>query len=317
MENHYVSNRPPFLGKDIKVKNLMNQEMLMSRNIHSGFQLAKMVVEKIEEIEIKEKRVILVADDEPLTFRLIEEFFKDANLACHILQAANGSIAYAMAISKRPDLIITDWLMPELNGLDLIKRLKADPQTKDIPVIMITGAIFQKDEYNKIIAAGAVDCIRKPFVDMELISRVKTALTLHDALKEIKEKEESIHSKNQFLHFLMEAAPNPTFFMDKTGTILTCNREFEKLVGRPKSEIIESTINDLLPQFSNKFEDQVSATMDGINRFEIEFLNSSKETKNLMLACIGLGNPSAKVVIGSITDITEISLSGRTVLMNS
>jgi CheY-like chemotaxis protein len=200
MENHYPTNRPPFFRKEIATNDLIKQEALMSQNIYSCFELAKMVVTKVNEIEIK-KKVILVADDEPLTFKLIEEFFQDANLPYYILQAPNGTIAYDIAVSKNPDLIITDWLMPELNGLDLIKHLKADPKTKDIPVIMITGAIFQRDEHNKILAAGAVDCIRKPFDDMELISRVKTALTLHDALKEIKASQETIGTKNQFLSF--------------------------------------------------------------------------------------------------------------------
>ncbi len=317
MENHYVTNRPPFLRKDINPKDLINQETLMSRNIYSCFQLARMVVTKVEEIETKNEKIILVADDEPLTFRLIEEFFQDANLRCHILPAPDGNIAYALAVSKKPDLIITDWLMPGLNGLDLIERLKANPQTRDIPVIMITGAMFQHDEYNKILAAGALDCIRKPFDDIELIARVKTALALHDALKEIKENEESIHTKNQFLYLLMDVAPNPIFFMDKTGCVLGCNEGFERLVGRTKVEIIESPIYDLLPQFVNMFDDQIPADGNGaVNRIEIEFRNSFKENRNLLLTCIGLGNPSAKVVIGSITDVTEIVQSGKSALMN-
>ena len=315
MENHYVTNRPPFLGKDIKTKDLINQETLMSRNIYSCFQLAKMVVTKVQAIETKKKKVILVADDEPLTFRLIEEFFQDANLLCDILPAANGKIALAIAVSKKPDLIITDWLMPELDGLDLIEQLKADPQTRDIPVILITGALLQHEEYNKIFAAGAVDCIRKPFDEVELVARVKTALALHEALTEIKENEEFLHTKNQFLHFLMDAAPNPIFFMDKTGVVLGCNHGFEKLVGKSKAEIIESSIHDLLPRFSNKSEDQASKG-NGVNRFQIEFRNSFKEIRNLLLTCIGLENPSAKVVIGSITDITEIVQSGRRAVMN-
>jgi len=315
MENYYPIDRPPFLGKDIATKDF-KQETLMSQNIYSCFQLAKVIVTKVEKMESKKKKVILVADDEPLTFRLIEEFFQDANLPCHILAAPNGTIAYAAAVSKKPDLIITDWLMPELDGLELIKQLKANPQTKDIPVIMITGAIFQNDQYNMILAAGAVDCIRKPFVYMELIARVKTALALHDAIKELKENEESIYAKNQFLHFLMDEAPNPIFFMDKKGCVLGCNKWFEKLVGRTEPEIIESMINDILPYFSYKFDDQVSATRNGVKRFEIEFLNSSNESRNLMLTCIGLGNPSSKVIIGSITDITEIVLFDKSALTN-
>lgn len=317
MESHYVTNRLPFSGKEIKTKDLMNEETVMSRNIYSCFQFAKMVVTKVEEIETKKSKVVLVADDEPLTFKLIDEFFKDANLPCRILQASNGSMAYAMATTKMPDLVITDWLMPGLNGLDLVGQLKANPLTKDIPVILITGALFQRDEYNKILAAGAIDCIRKPFNDMELIARVKTALALHDALKEIRENEESIRTKNQFLHFLMDVAPNPIFFMDKTGCVLGCNQEFEKLIGKTKAEIIQSAIHSLLPQFSNYLSDQATTLGDDVvHRFEIEFQNPYYEMRKLLLTCIGLGSPSAKVVIGSIADITQIVQSGKSALMN-
>jgi len=56
MENHYATNRSPFLGKDSKTTDLMNQETLMSRNIYSYFQLAKMVVTKVKEIETKKRK---------------------------------------------------------------------------------------------------------------------------------------------------------------------------------------------------------------------------------------------------------------------
>ncbi len=171
MENqHYIPHRPLFYGKEITPMNFVSHEV--SRNIYSCFQLAKLVVAKVKEIETKKRKTILVADDEPLTFDLIEEFFQDANLFCNIIPASTGRVAYNMAVSKRPDLIITDWLMPGLNGLELIEQLKANPETRDIPVILVTGALFSHEEYSKMLAAGAVDCIRKPFDDMELVTRV-------------------------------------------------------------------------------------------------------------------------------------------------
>src|SRR5258706_11934052 len=224
----FANDRPPFLGKDFRSKNYSNQQPWLSSNIHSYFQLAKVIVSKASETETKKKKVVLVADDEPLTFRLIEEFFRDANLLCDMLEAPTGNTAYAIAVEKTPDLIITDWLMPELDGLSLIKQLKANPRTRDIPVIMTTGALFSNDEFSKVLLAGAIDCIRKPFDDMALMARVKTALAFAEALKEVKENEESIHIKEQFLHFLVDVAPNPIFIMDKMGAILGCNEGFEK-----------------------------------------------------------------------------------------
>jgi putative two-component system response regulator len=184
----------------------MNQEMMTSRNIYSSFQLAKMVVTKVNEIEAKEKKVILVADDEPLTFKIIDEFFQNANFPFHMLQAPNGKKAYTIALSQKPDLIITDWFMPELNGLELIKQLKANPLTRDTPMIMITGALFHHAEHKKILDAGATACIRKPFDEMELVASVRTALALNDEENEIEEKDQSIRVKNQFEHFYGRAS---------------------------------------------------------------------------------------------------------------
>src|SRR5690349_10427433 len=131
MENQYPTSQTTFFRNEITPEGFIKKETLMAQNIYSCFQFAKIVVTKVEEIQAGKSRIILVADDEPLTFKLIEEFFHDADLACNILKAPNGSIAFTMAMSENPDLIITDWLMPELDGLDLIKHLKATPQTKD------------------------------------------------------------------------------------------------------------------------------------------------------------------------------------------
>jgi hypothetical protein len=74
MENQrYVHNRPPFCRKDITAKNFVSHEA--SRNIYPCFQLAKLVVAKTKEIETKKNKTVLVVDDEPLTFDLIEELF--------------------------------------------------------------------------------------------------------------------------------------------------------------------------------------------------------------------------------------------------
>src|SRR5882757_5877630 len=152
IENQRQSeNRPPFLRNHVLPKTSINQEAVMSRNIHSYFQLAHLIVSKVGEIETNNLKIILVVDDEPLTFRLIEEFFQDANLNCEILTASTGHIAYAVAVEKMPDLIITGWIMPELDGVGLIRQLRANPQTKDIPVIMTTGALIPKGEFYNVL----------------------------------------------------------------------------------------------------------------------------------------------------------------------
>lgn len=155
-------------------------------NIESLFQLADAIVDKVELIKESEGKVILIADDEPLTFELIKEYFGNANLHYKILRAETGRKAYNLAVSELPDLIITDWIMPEFDGPDLIKKLKENNTTKDIPVILITGGLFPEKQFNKVFFEGAIDYIRKPLDETELITRVTTWLSLNKPLRDLK-----------------------------------------------------------------------------------------------------------------------------------
>ena len=162
----------------LKSEDLGDYGSSMPRNIDSSFQLAKMIVSKVEHTDNGKRKVILVADDEPLTFELINEFFNDANLGYQILKADTGRRAYHLAATEVPDLIITDWIMPEFDGPDLIRKLNGNPATKNIPVIMTTGAVFPDHELNRVLTSGAIDYLPKPIDEKELIARVKTALAL-------------------------------------------------------------------------------------------------------------------------------------------
>jgi CheY-like chemotaxis protein len=144
--------------------------------IHHAFNFAMAIVDKVECVELAKTKVILIADDEPLTFELISEFLRNASLNAKILMADTGRKAYQLAVSEIPDLIITDWIMPEFDGPHLIKKLKTNPLTAHIPVIVTTGAVFPDKDFNKVFDNGAIDYIRKPIDEFELIACVTTAL---------------------------------------------------------------------------------------------------------------------------------------------
>lgn len=157
-------------------ENRVSNESLLADKIQRAFKFAETIVEKVECIELTRTKVILVADDEPLTFELIDEFLRNANLHFKILTADTGLKAYHLAVSEIPDLIITDWIMPEFDGPHLIKKLKANPITSHIPVIVTTGAMFPDDAFNKVFDNGAIDYFRKPIDEFELIGCVATAI---------------------------------------------------------------------------------------------------------------------------------------------
>lgn len=117
---------------------------------------------------------ILVVDDEPdivalIRLRLMREGFE-------VVEAHNGEAAIKMVASSKPGLIILDIMMPGMNGWEVNERLKANPEYRDIPVIMLT-ALNEFDEQFKSLQAGVRDYITKPFDFDELVSSVRKVLS--------------------------------------------------------------------------------------------------------------------------------------------
>ncbi|MCA9400136.1 MAG: response regulator [Candidatus Omnitrophica bacterium] len=123
-------------------------------------------------------RKILVVDDEPEIIELVE-----ARLTANqfeVLSATDGKKGIAIAEQKKPDLILMDIMMPELSGGDAVKILKAKNETKDIPVIFLTGIYGKKMDglESKGINVGGeyYPSIAKPFESDELISEIKALI---------------------------------------------------------------------------------------------------------------------------------------------
>ncbi len=129
---------------------------------------------------------ILIVDDEPDNLQAIVDIFKQSQLPYKITKAPNGVVALKIIEKKIPHLIITDWDMPEMNGIDFIKNLKLNSVTKNIPVIMCTGIMTSSDNLRTALDAGAVDYIRKPVDKIELIARTNSMLKLAQSYDRIK-----------------------------------------------------------------------------------------------------------------------------------
>ncbi|HAA16687.1 MAG TPA: hypothetical protein DCE41_35250, partial [Cytophagales bacterium] len=100
---------------------------------------------------------------------------------------------YDVAAAELPDLIISDWAMPIMNGIDLTLKLKATRTTKDIPVVIATGVMTSAEDLQEALEAGAIEYIRKPFNALELRARVNAALILSQSMQEVKRQNEEIH----------------------------------------------------------------------------------------------------------------------------
>ncbi|UCG50128.1 MAG: response regulator [Phycisphaerales bacterium] len=119
--------------------------------------------------------VILVVDDNQQNLELLQAYLEDTD--CRTVSARDGIEALAAVARHRPDLILLDVMMPKMSGFEVCKRVKADPQTSDIPVIMVT-ALNEFRDIERGIDSGTDDFISKPVNKLELLTRVKTMLKL-------------------------------------------------------------------------------------------------------------------------------------------
>ena len=116
---------------------------------------------------------ILVVDDEPAICDMICTSLEMAGYQTR--KAANGQIALQMIFNEQPDLAILDWMMPMMSGIELTTRIKRDPLTAEIPIILLTARSVEEDKIRGL-EAGADDYVVKPFSPRELTARVKAVL---------------------------------------------------------------------------------------------------------------------------------------------
>src|SRR5271168_5104800 len=128
------------------------------------------------------KKVILVVDDAPANIQIALAILKDTY---QVRVATNGAKALELAASDPvPDLVLLDVVMPGMDGFEVCTRLKADPKTKDIPVIFLTGQTEIEDE-TRGFEVGGVDYIHKPFSPAVMKARVNTHLVLRGVREQL------------------------------------------------------------------------------------------------------------------------------------
>lgn len=129
-----------------------------------------------------EQKLILVVDDTPLNISVITGALKDTY---RTKVATSGAKALAIAMAdEKPDLILLDVMMPEMDGYEVCRRLKADPMTREIPVIFLTAQIEAEDE-TRGFQVGAVDYVHKPFSPAVMKARVHTHLVLRETREKL------------------------------------------------------------------------------------------------------------------------------------
>ena len=118
-------------------------------------------------------KTILVADDETHILHVVSMKLKNAGY--EVITAMDGEEAFELCLAEMPDLIITDYQMPVMTGLELCQKLKDTEETKDIPAVMLTARGFDI-EPDEMLAAGIAADLAKPFSPREVLAKVDELL---------------------------------------------------------------------------------------------------------------------------------------------
>lgn len=252
------------------------------------------------------KRKILIIDDSEEYLRIMYSAFEQHRPDYKIYQTKKPEQAIKIALLKKPDVIITDWDMPEISGIELISQFKNEPELKNIPIIMATGFNLSSEDLQLALDTGASDYLRKPIDDIELIARTNSALTIADYYNEI------IKQKN---HELAESS-----------LALLRNHEYIKDISL-KLNIIKKQIknNPQALKTLSKLEDETKQHFEEHNwyRFNLAFNNvhpafnqnlikahpqlSPAEIKLCAFIVLGMSNKDIAAVLNKTADGIKVT----------
>jgi CheY-like chemotaxis protein len=195
---------------------------------------------------------ILVVDDEPNNFDVIQAILSNENYIFHY--ASGGQRALDRVDLLQPDMILLDVMMPDLDGIEVCRRIKALPKCQFVPIVMVT-ALTDKAQLANCLLAGADDFITKPVNRLELMARIASRLRMkrqYDSLQAAKEKLElSFATQNNLLTTIGDRTIAPINNISAAtqllvNTELTFAQQAYLSTVRDNSEILLTVVNNFL-----------------------------------------------------------------------
>lgn len=133
---------------------------------------------------------ILIADDNAQNLELLEAYLADID--CEIVTAVDGEETLAKVASTSPDLILLDIMMPKVSGFEICRKIKASPETRKIPVLMITS-LHETADIERGVEAGTDDFLSKPIHKQILLTRVRSLLKVRHLENELERTLAHLH----------------------------------------------------------------------------------------------------------------------------
>ena len=199
---------------------------------------------------MKNKNIkILLVDDEPKNIKdLVEALDCDKY---ELFIAPNGKLAYEQAKVIKPSAIIMDWDMPEMNGLEALKKIRQTTGINNTPIIMATGKMTSVENLKTALEAGANDYIRKPFETMEIMARVNAMINLNCSYSENIQLQRQI-AEQQITFLKQKITLNKQQLASSKVRIIQENNRYTELIRRLvrvkklSNKTIETEIIDLI-----------------------------------------------------------------------
>ena len=182
---------------------------------------------------------ILVVDDEP---EILGVFTLILNAAGYdVLTASTGQHGLQLAREKRPDLVLLDVMLPDLNGMEVCKQIKSDPDLRDVFVVLISGGATNAAHKVEGLESGADDYMVKPLDSEELLARIRTIVRLRDTTA-------ALRASEQHYRRLVEILPDAVGLIDLHGRLTSANRQAVEMLGYAgPEELLGKSAFDLMP----------------------------------------------------------------------
>ena len=249
----------------------------------------------------EERPRVLIADDNADMRDYLRRLLADQY---RVETVADGESAATLVERQAPDLILSDVMMPRLDGFGLLKRLRSNPRTAGVPVILLSARAGEESRVEGM-QAGADDYLVKPFTAQELRVRVAALLQVTRLRRE---SQEAIRQSEERFRLFMNNSPTTAYIKDAEGHYLYISETVERQFGRPLSEWIGRTDYEIFPAAEAKVvreNDQQVLTSGNSGEFE-EISTRRDGVRHYLSFKFPLREPDGRQLLGGMSiDITD------------
>ena len=185
---------------------------------------------------------ILLVDDNPINLQILYKTLQGCGY--RLLIAKNGESALEIVRRAKPSLVLLDVMMPDMDGFEVCRRIKALPATADVAVIFLS-ALGDSQAKVRGFGVGGVDYIAKPFQADEVVARVRTHIKIHRLERELARRNSELEAENQQI---LNAIDEGIVGLDSEGRVTYANRAASRITGWAAADIIGALL-DSLPIF--------------------------------------------------------------------